>query len=260
MALIGLTSLSGSPGVTTTAVAWATASQTPTLLIEADLTGGSPILAGRFRSAIAHERSLLALATYDLEASTTDVLREQALPLPGAVADSKVVPGLSEHSQAAAMSGVWPDLGLALQELSSVQGLDVLVDLGRLNAASPPWVLLEHLEQVLVLAQATLPGLITLHNNLPGLATRLTRAALGVVLITPPQEGFGVKEAGQVLAPVPVVAQLGYLPKAAAAYSLGWQQASTRALRSLHKDIHQLQDASATHRLEHQQMLTGQSS
>lgn len=259
MALIGLTSLSGSPGVTTTAVAWATCSQTPTLLIEADLTGGSVILAGRFRSTIAHERSLLALATYDVESSTTDVLREQALPLPGAVADSKVVPGLAEHSQATALSGLWADLGLALQDLSSQQGIDVLVDLGRLSPASP-WSLIGHLDQLLVLAHATLPGLITLHNNLPGLAGRLTRAALGVVLVTPPREGFGVKEAGQVLAPVPVLTQLPYLPKAAAAYSLGWPQASTRALRALHKEIHQLQDASASHRLEHQQMLTGQNS
>lgn len=258
MALIGLTSLSGSPGVTTTAVAWATCSQNPTLLIEADLTGGSPILAGRFRSALPHERSLLALATYDAQASTADVLREQALALPGAVADSKVVPGLAEQSQVGAMTGLWPDLGLALQELSTQQGVDVLVDLGRLSPSSP-WSLVGHLEQLLVLAPATLPGLITLHNNLPGVANRLTQTALGVVLVAPAREGFGVKEASQVLDPVPVLAAVAHLPKPAAAYSLGWPQATKAGLRALHKELYRLQDASAQHRTAHTRMLKGQS-
>lgn len=258
MALIGLTSLSGSPGVTTAAVAWATCSQTPTLLIEADLTGGSPILAGRFRSTVPHERSLLALATYDVESSTSDVLREQALDLPGAVADSKVVPGLAEHSQATALTGLWADLGLALQDLSSHQGIDILVDLGRLSTGAP-WTLIAHLDQLLVMAPATLPGLITLHNNLPGLAGRLTQTALGVVLVAPAREGFGVKEAGQVLAPVPVLTALPHLPKPAAAYSLGWPQASKGSLRTLHKEIYQLQDAAAQHRADHTHMLKGQS-
>lgn len=258
MALIGLTSLSGSPGVTTTAVAWATCSQTPTLLIEADLTGGSAILAGRFRSTVPHERSLLALATYDVGSSTSDVLREQALSLPGAVADSKVVPGLAEHSQATALTGLWADLGLALRDLSSHQGIDILVDLGRLTAAAP-WSLIGHLEQLLVMGPATLPGLIALHNNLPGLADRLTQTALGVVLVAPAREGFGVKEASQVLDPVPVLTALPYLPKPAAAYSLGWPQASNRSLRALHKEIYQLQDAAAQHRTDHTLMLKGQS-
>lgn len=258
MALVGLTSLSGSPGVTTTAVAWATCSQTPTLLVEADLTGGSPILAGRFRSTVPHERSLLALATYDVESSTLDVLREQALDLPGAVADSKVVPGLAEQSQATALTGLWPDLGVALQDLSSQQGIDVLVDLGRLSPATP-WSLVGHLEQLLVMGQATLPGLITLHNNLPTLTGRLTQTALGVVLVTPDREGFGVKEAAQVLTPVPVLTALPYLPRPAAAYSLGWPQASRRSLRSLHKEIYQLQDVAAQHRTDHTHMLKGQS-
>ena len=49
MSVYALTSISGSPGVTTTAVAWAYLSPTPTLIVEADPTGGSPILAGVMR-------------------------------------------------------------------------------------------------------------------------------------------------------------------------------------------------------------------
>ena len=49
MAVIALTSASGSPGVTTTAVALAFLWPRPVVLVEADPTGGSAILAGYFR-------------------------------------------------------------------------------------------------------------------------------------------------------------------------------------------------------------------
>ena len=46
MAVVALTSASGSPGVTTTAVGLALTWPRPVLLIEADPTGGSGVLAG----------------------------------------------------------------------------------------------------------------------------------------------------------------------------------------------------------------------
>ena len=51
MALIVLTSAAGSPGVTTTAVGLALTWPRPVLLVEADPTGGSAVLAGYFRAA-----------------------------------------------------------------------------------------------------------------------------------------------------------------------------------------------------------------
>jgi hypothetical protein len=49
MAVIALASASGSPGVTTTALGLALLWPRPVLLIEADPTGGSGLLAGYFR-------------------------------------------------------------------------------------------------------------------------------------------------------------------------------------------------------------------
>ena len=49
MALIVLTSASGSPGVTTSAVGLALTWPRPALLVEADPTGGSSVLAGYLR-------------------------------------------------------------------------------------------------------------------------------------------------------------------------------------------------------------------
>ena len=50
MAIVVLTSASGSPGVTTTAVGMAFSWPRPVLLVEADPTGGSGILAGTSRT------------------------------------------------------------------------------------------------------------------------------------------------------------------------------------------------------------------
>lgn len=259
MALIALTSLTGSPGVTTTAVAWATISRNPALLIEADMVGGSSILAGRVRAQLPHERSLLALTTYDLDTPATEILREQSLPLPGALHEAtRVVPGIAEAGQATALATTWPDLGRSLHDLSE-QGLDVLVDLGRLHPTTPSWAMLEQMDQVLILAKADLPGLITLRNNLPGIANRLTRPALATVLRAAPPESFGIGEAAKVLHPVPVIAHLEHDPKGAATYSLGWAQASRRRLRSYHRQIQALVDASLEHRTAHHLMLTGAS-
>ena len=62
MALITLTSASGSPGVTTTAVGLALCWPRPVLLVEADPTGGSAIAAGYLRGGAAPSDSLIDLA------------------------------------------------------------------------------------------------------------------------------------------------------------------------------------------------------
>ena len=62
MALIVLTSASGSPGVSTTALGLALTWRRPVLLVEADPTGGSGLLAGYFRGQAAPSQSLIDLA------------------------------------------------------------------------------------------------------------------------------------------------------------------------------------------------------
>ncbi|HEY9562625.1 MAG TPA: hypothetical protein VIR30_02545, partial [Nocardioides sp.] len=59
MAVIALCSASGSPGVTTTALGMALLWPRPVLLIEADATGGSGILAGYFRGIKSYDQGLV---------------------------------------------------------------------------------------------------------------------------------------------------------------------------------------------------------
>ena len=62
MAVIALASAAGSPGVTTSALGLALTWPRPVLLIEADPTGGSAMLAGFFRGTTAHTAGLIDLA------------------------------------------------------------------------------------------------------------------------------------------------------------------------------------------------------
>ena len=61
MALITLCSIKGAPGVTTTALAMTMTWPRPALLVEADSSGGSAIMAGLLRGQVSQERSLLSL-------------------------------------------------------------------------------------------------------------------------------------------------------------------------------------------------------
>ena len=62
MAVVTLSSASGSPGVTTTALGLALLWPRPVLLIEADPTGGSNLLAGYFRGTRQYDAGLIELA------------------------------------------------------------------------------------------------------------------------------------------------------------------------------------------------------
>src|SRR3546814_15866789 len=62
MTVIALGSASCSPGVTTTALGTALLWPRPVLLIEADATGGSGILAGYFRGIKSYDQGLVELA------------------------------------------------------------------------------------------------------------------------------------------------------------------------------------------------------
>ena len=62
MSLIVLTSASGSPGVTTTALGLALGWPRPAVLVEADPTGGSAIAAGYLRGEVVPPEAMIDLA------------------------------------------------------------------------------------------------------------------------------------------------------------------------------------------------------
>ncbi len=126
MALIGLTSAKGSPGVTTSALAltlcWHHATGRTALLVEADPVGGD-IAAGYLRgSAAAHDGHAALAAARDLEVA--DAVLAHALRL-------------DDTGHALLLTGgataIPAQLRTGLADLAARPGVDVLIDLGRIR-------------------------------------------------------------------------------------------------------------------------------
>lgn len=214
MAVICLTSASGSPGVTTTSVGLAFCWPRPVLLVEADPTGGSGILAGFMKGTTPYDAGLVELALSPL--STADALRDVVRPLSPNVS---LVAGTRTHAQAAALRDLWERLGSALRELDA-SGQDVIVDAGRLGLTGSPQQLLDSADATLLVTRANLPSISAARSwaetaRQPGTGWRHA----GMLLIG---EGrpYRDSEVSKVLG-MPVVADLPDDSAAAAVYHRG---------------------------------------
>ena len=153
MALIVLASAAGSPGVTTTAVGLALTSARPALLVEADPTGGSAVLAGFFRGTSEHTGGLLDLAWAHREGRLAEQLPASTMPFPDSTAT--LLPGVRSHAQARNAAAMWEPLAAALRGLRAT-GQDVIVDAGRLGLAGSPEPLMYAADLALLVVRSDL--------------------------------------------------------------------------------------------------------
>ncbi|GAB7003980.1 hypothetical protein JCM18899A_14520 [Nocardioides sp. AN3] len=214
MAVVALASASGSPGVTTTAVAMALAWPRPVVLVEADPTGGTGILAGYFRGTREYDGGLIEVALSNL--SLVDALRDNLREL-GPTAS--VLSGTRGHHQAGALRDLWEPLLGVLADLES-SGQDVIVDAGRLGLVGSPQPLLDGAECTLLVSRATLPALAAANSwaetiRRPGTGWRHP----GLLLIGEGQP-YRASEVARLL-DLPVVATLVEDREAAAVYHRG---------------------------------------
>lgn len=156
MAVIALTSASGSPGVTTTAVGLTLAWPRPVLLVEADPTGASGVLAGYFRGTREYRVGLVELALSPV--SVADGLRDVVSRLNHDHA--WFVAGTRAPSQVGSLAPIWAPLAEALAALDE-QGQDVIVDAGRLGLAGSPTTLIDTADLTVMVARSDLPALAT---------------------------------------------------------------------------------------------------
>lgn len=154
MALISLASAAGSPGVTTTALGLALLWPRPVLLVEADPTGGSGLLAGYFRGTREYTAGLIELALTANDVG--DTLADIAEPIEGTTVS--FVAGTRSHTQAAALRDLWAPLAEALANLEAM-GQDVIVDAGRLGLHGSPEPLLDASDLALLMSRTSLPAL-----------------------------------------------------------------------------------------------------
>lgn len=215
MAVIALASASGSPGVTTTALALALSWPRPALLVEADPTGGSALLAGFFRGARAYEAGLIELALSPMDVA--DALPQVVQPIENST--TSFIAGTRSHSQAAGLRELWEPLSAALADLED-SGQDVIVDAGRLGLIGSPEPLLNGADLTLLVARTGLTELSAARSW----AETVRRPGSGwrepAVLLIGEGQPYRASEVTKVLG-LPVVASLPDDPDAASVFHRG---------------------------------------
>lgn len=214
MAVIALTSASGSPGVTTTAVGLALTWPRPVLLVEADPTGGSGVLAGYFRGTREYDVGLIELALSP--ASPADALRDVVRPLNDG--DASFVAGTRSPAQATALARVWEPLGEALAELDA-HGQDVIVDAGRLGLLGSPEPLLAGADLSLLLTRSTLPALAAARSWASAVHRERGWRQAGALLVGD-GDPYGPREVAKVL-DLPLIATVADAADAASVFHRG---------------------------------------
>ena len=214
MAIVCLTSASGSPGVTTTAVGMAFCWPRPALLVEADPTGGSGVLAGFLRGTTPYDAGLIELALSPL--STADALRDVVRPLSPNVS---LVAGIRSHAQAPALRDVWDPLLAALRDLDD-NGQDVIVDAGRLGLVASPTPVLDAADVTLLVTRATLPSISAARSWAETVRQPTTGWRHPALLLIGEGQPYRAPEVAKALG-IPVVADLPEDPAAAAVYHRG---------------------------------------
>jgi hypothetical protein len=237
--------------VTTTALGLALLWPRPVLLIEADPTGGSGILAGFFRGTREYDAGLieLALSPYSMAEALPDVVQR----IDGT--DVGFIAGTRSHAQAAGLRDLWAPLADALADLDT-SGQDVIIDAGRLGLIGSPEPLLANADLTLLLTRTSLPSLAAARSWADTVKQSSPWRDPGVLLLGEGQPYSG-KEVTNVLA-LPVHAALADDADAAAVYFRGAsppRRFETGPLvRSLRAAIQAIQARLAKRRLELQEI------
>jgi hypothetical protein len=222
MALITLTSAAGAPGVTTTAVAMTLLWPRPALLAECDPAGSSAVLAGYLRGDIEDAGGLVHLAVAHRHGQLHEQLWPQTVPLADDAPGRTLLPGLQDAAQLPSMASVWSPLATALGALER-DGVDVLVDAGRLGTEGGPTPLLRQAELVLLVLRTTMPAVAAARARIGTLKETLQSGrgahTLGLLLVG---EGhpFNARDISKGLG-APVIARIANDPVSAGAFSVG---------------------------------------
>ena len=243
MTVYAMTSLAGAPGVTTAATALAVHWPRPVVLIEADTSAASTIMAGFFRlnlrpTAGGIERLSFAIARNALEAedlldpelSLSIAVHElpelRDYPIPSIPEGHRmwVIPGFASLSMVGGVQGLWRTLPLLLGALGA-GGIDVIVDLGRLGIDDPRLALIDSADRVIINAEASVVDLTRSYRrlDLPDLNQRVaagtTSERFWALLKASSHEKFRTSEFSDHV--LPVLATLPHDPLGAAVFSHG---------------------------------------
>lgn len=154
MAVVVLTSGAGAPGVTSTCLALAAHWPSPVVLVEADPSGSSAVMAGYLRGSVPGLAGVLEAAVAVRSGSLRQMWSELLIRLP--LGAAMLMPALALPAQRRTMAGEWQQLAPAIAELAQAQGMDVLVDAGRLGSTGFAEPLVRLADRVFLATRSTL--------------------------------------------------------------------------------------------------------
>ncbi|MGW7048536.1 hypothetical protein ACWGDT_38920 [Streptomyces avermitilis] len=218
-------------GVTTAALALTLASSRPSLLAECDPAGGT-IRSGLLQGQVSAGYGIYHLAAAERvgPVELAQAFASHLWPLDGTTGHRRVLPGLTDPAQAAALSRTWPALSDVLHVMAESAGHDVFVDAGRLVLESghlhptlTPAPLLHKADVVLLAVRGSEQGLTLARHLMRPLRAELDEYgsgadALGLLLIEDgPFRSHQVAEALE----APVLASLPWDPETAGYLTAG---------------------------------------
>jgi hypothetical protein len=225
MAILLLSSTSGSPGVTTLAVGLALTWPRPILLADCDPGAHQSILAGYLAGRSANGKGLLRVAEAHRDRRPLrEAVLDQTLPLSAEEESRRLfLPGFTRPGSAMHFGGVWEDLAEALDRLGDVD-IDVIIDCGRLGPYGLPAALLERSALTAVIVRSTLRSIMSARAHLPTLHdhprfTSTDRGHLGLIVVGEGQP-YRRGEIAKALE-LPVITSIAHASKAAAHLSDG---------------------------------------
>jgi hypothetical protein len=225
MAMLLLSSTSGSPGVTTLAVGLALTWPRPILLADCDPGAHQSILAGYLAGRSANGKGLLRVAEAHRDRRPLrEAVLDQTLPLSAEEESRRLfLPGFTRPGSAMHFGGVWDDLAEALDRLGDVD-IDVIIDCGRLGPYGPPAALLERSALTAVVVTSTLRSIMSARVHVPTLhdhpqLTSTDRGHLGLIVVGEGQP-YRRAEIAKALE-LPVITGIAHDPKAASHLSDG---------------------------------------
>lgn len=220
MALLVLTSASGSPGVTTLALGLALTWPRPVVLVDADPGAYQAVLAGFLGGQVRTDKGLQRVAEAHRDRRPLrEVISDQTIDLSDDTTTSRrLLPGFVKPANAALFAPVWGDLADALTRFD-LTGIDVIVDAGRLAPQGLPQPLVDRAD---ICALVTRSSLRALAGARAGGASLVEQARLsggddhlGTIVVGEDQP-YGRREIAKLLA-LPVVTGVPDDPSSAAA-------------------------------------------
>lgn len=224
MSLLTLCSAAGSPGTTTLAIGLTLSWERSVILVDADPGAYQAVLAGFLRGQIRTSKGLQRVAEAHRDRRPlTEVAHDQTMPLTEeGIHSRRLLPGFARPANAALFAPVWPDLVEAFLGYESA-GIDVIIDIGRLDGHGLPQSLLQRSDVIGLVARSSLRSVASSRNYAAMLSEQMRSAGgdqnTGLIMIGHNQP-YGRHEIGRLLQ-LPVMTTVADDPRSAAALSDG---------------------------------------